>query len=129
MLFRSLRSMVGSVISAVTGPIGDAIQGAKNLLGIHSPSRVFEEIGVNTALGFEKGIVKTQPQVQAVSAAMVAAPSVSVPAAGAGGVMPSTVILRVGDRDFTAYVDERAGATVARYDKSASRTQTRGFRP
>ena len=36
---------------------------AKNALGIHSPSTVFEEIGENTVEGYEKGIAKKMPAV------------------------------------------------------------------
>ena len=36
---------------------------AKNALGVHSPSTVFEEIGENTVEGYEKGIAKKMPAV------------------------------------------------------------------
>lgn len=36
---------------------------AKNALGIHSPSTVFEEIGENTVEGYEKGVAKKMPAV------------------------------------------------------------------
>ncbi|MBF4603767.1 phage tail protein [Curtobacterium sp. VKM Ac-2884] len=44
------------MISAVTAPIKGAIDGAKNLLGIHSPSRVFRKIGQYTGQGLEQGL-------------------------------------------------------------------------
>lgn len=44
------------VIDAATGAVDDAIQGAKNLLGIHSPSTVFAGIGQNMMLGMAQGI-------------------------------------------------------------------------
>lgn len=47
------------LISAVTGAVSNAINGAKRLLGIHSPSRVFKDIGVNTMLGAAIGIENT----------------------------------------------------------------------
>ena len=46
----------GRLIGAVKGAVGNAIQGAKNLLGIHSPSRVFREIGQYTMQGAALGI-------------------------------------------------------------------------
>ncbi|EFL54629.1 phage tail tape measure protein [Finegoldia magna] len=47
------------LISAVTGAVSNAINGAKRLLGIHSPSRVFKDIGINTMLGAAIGIENT----------------------------------------------------------------------
>lgn len=48
------------LISAVTGAVSNAINGAKRLLGIHSPSRVFKDIGINTMLGAAIGIEDTR---------------------------------------------------------------------
>lgn len=44
------------LIDTVKGAVGDAIEGAKNLLGIHSPSRVFREIGQYTMQGAALGV-------------------------------------------------------------------------
>lgn len=46
----------GKLIDAVKGAVGDAINAAKNLLGIHSPSRVFREIGRYTMRGAALGV-------------------------------------------------------------------------
>lgn len=46
----------GRLIDAVKGAVGNAIEGAKNLLGIHSPSRVFREIGQYTMQGAALGV-------------------------------------------------------------------------
>lgn len=46
----------GRLISAVQGAVGNAIEGAKNLLGIHSPSRVFRKIGQYTMQGAALGV-------------------------------------------------------------------------
>lgn len=46
----------GKLIDAVKGAVGDAIEGAKNLLGIHSPSRVFRKIGQYTMQGAALGV-------------------------------------------------------------------------
>lgn len=54
-----VRSAAHRLISAVTSAVGNAINGAKRLLGIHSPSRVFKKIGVNTMLGAAIGIEDT----------------------------------------------------------------------
>lgn len=55
-LVNGITGAAGSVVSAITGAVGGAINAAKNLLGIHSPSRVFKEIGDFTMQGFEVGI-------------------------------------------------------------------------
>ena len=52
-----------SVSKAVENVIGNAIDFAKNLLGIQSPSKVFMEIGVNTGLGYVKGINKEKKNI------------------------------------------------------------------
>ena len=49
-------SAAGRLIDAVRGAVGDAIQAAKNLLGIHSPSRVFRKIGQYTMQGAALGV-------------------------------------------------------------------------
>ena len=46
----------GSLIDAVGGAVSDAIGWAKGLLGIHSPSRVFREIGQYTMQGAALGV-------------------------------------------------------------------------
>jgi tape measure domain-containing protein len=61
------KNMMDGIITGVTGmatKVGDAIKGVgsagvdglKNLLGIHSPSRVFGEIGKFSMIGFANGI-------------------------------------------------------------------------
>ena len=56
---QGVRNSAHRLISAVTGAVSNAINGAKRLLGIHSPSRVFKDIGVNTMLGAAIGIENT----------------------------------------------------------------------
>lgn len=68
----------GRVISAITGAVGGAIQSAKDLLGIASPSKVFAAIGGNTAEGFAVGVDDGADAAQESLAAMVAPPSASV---------------------------------------------------
>ena len=51
-----IKSMAQGVIDSVTGVVGGAIDWAKNLLDINSPSRVFEEIGQYVGEGFVVGI-------------------------------------------------------------------------
>lgn len=55
-LVNGVTGAAGKLIDAVKGAVGDAIEGAKNLLGIHSPSRVFREIGQYTMQGAALGV-------------------------------------------------------------------------
>ena len=57
-MINGITSMIGSAISAVTGAVNSVINGAKGVLGISSPSRVFRDevgrmIGEGMALGIE----------------------------------------------------------------------------
>jgi hypothetical protein len=54
-----ITSMIGGVIGAVRGAVGGAIGSVRSLLGIHSPSTVFKEIGRNVTQGFVEGINST----------------------------------------------------------------------
>jgi TP901 family phage tail tape measure protein len=73
-LINGLASMAQYLINSVTSPINSAIDQAKELLGIHSPSRVFMDIGVNTVLGMVKGIDKTLPQLETSGAQIAQVP-------------------------------------------------------
>lgn len=55
-MVKGVTGAAGKLINAVKGAVGDAIEGAKNLLGIHSPSRVFREIGQYTMRGAALGV-------------------------------------------------------------------------
>ena len=52
-------------INAAAQMAAKAIQAAKNTTGVHSPSRVFHEIGMYTVVGFANGIMDTTPKVEA----------------------------------------------------------------
>lgn len=55
-LVNGVTGAAGKLIDAVKGTIDKAIEGAKNLLGIKSPSRVFREIGQYTMQGAALGV-------------------------------------------------------------------------
>lgn len=55
-LINGITSMIGSAVSAVTSGVGKIVSAAKGALGIHSPSKVFAEIGMYTMAGLAKGI-------------------------------------------------------------------------
>lgn len=54
-LWNGIQSMVGWIKDKVSGFVGGLVSGAKNLLGIHSPSTVFADMGKNMALGLGEG--------------------------------------------------------------------------
>lgn len=55
-LVNGVTGAAGKLIDAVKGAVDDAIEGAKKLLGIHSPSRVFRKIGQYTMQGAALGV-------------------------------------------------------------------------
>ena len=55
-MINGVTGAAGRLIGAVKGAVGNAIDGAKKLLGIHSPSRVFREIGRYTMQGAALGV-------------------------------------------------------------------------
>lgn len=55
-MVKGVTGAAGKLIDAVKGAVGNAIEGAKNLLGIHSPSRVFRKIGQYTMQGAALGV-------------------------------------------------------------------------
>lgn len=63
-LINGIKNVAGSVVDAARGVVQDAIDGAKSLLGISSPSKVFAEIGKSTGQGFIKGFQGTEKDIQ-----------------------------------------------------------------
>ena len=57
-LVEGVKSMATSVVNAAKDVVNGAIKGAKNLLGIHSPSRVFAEMGMYMDQGMANGLTK-----------------------------------------------------------------------
>lgn len=55
-MVKGVTEAAGRLIDSVKGAVGDAINAAKNLLGIHSPSRVFRKIGQYTMQGAALGV-------------------------------------------------------------------------
>lgn len=85
---KGIESGSSSVYKAIAKMTGQTVKQVKKNLGIHSPSRVFDEIGRNTGLGFAQGLQKeTEGLPQILTDALpksVGAPS----AGGAGSRMP-----------------------------------------
>lgn len=55
-LINGIKSMIGSAAAAVKNVASSVVNAAKGALGIHSPSKVFAELGMYTVAGFANGI-------------------------------------------------------------------------
>lgn len=65
-IINGITGSIGQVGSAILGGMKDAIADVKNMLGIHSPSRLFrDQIGRNIGLGLAQGISNSQAAVMA----------------------------------------------------------------
>jgi len=60
---QGIKDKAGAALAAAKSVISGAINGAKGLLGIHSPSTVFIEIGLETMEGLAKGLDKGEAKV------------------------------------------------------------------
>lgn len=76
----------------IKGALGGAVKGAKGLLGIHSPSRVFELIGLQIGAGLNRGITASLAQVTKNTTASLAK------VAGAGHGLTLTAPMFASDR-------------------------------
>ena len=63
-LWEGITSMGSWLGEKISGFFGGIVDGAKDLLGIHSPSTVFEGIGENMGLGVGKGFTSTMRDVE-----------------------------------------------------------------
>lgn len=71
-LIQGIFSMKSALINTVKDVVGGAVDGAKNLLDINSPSKVFETIGAFTGEGLEKGLLSMGGRVANASEKMTA---------------------------------------------------------
>lgn len=55
-MVNGIKSAVGSLVAAAKNAADSAMNAIKNALGIHSPSTVMFQIGMNTGLGFLQGL-------------------------------------------------------------------------
>lgn len=68
---------VSAVVSAVEGAAKGAVAAAKSILGIHSPSKVFAEIGMQTGAGMEQGVDASAPRVSSAMERVSSPPAVA----------------------------------------------------
>lgn len=85
-LVNGVKSFGQSLINSVVGVVRNAIQAAKNLLGIHSDSKVTYKMGGNMMGGWAKGILAGSKIVeQAMGSVAISAPAVAAQYAPTGG--------------------------------------------
>lgn len=80
-LINGVKAMAGRAVSAARGVVDSAISGAKRLLGIRSPSRVFAQIGQDTGAGFVNGLRDMRRDVARASTSLADAAVIDAPSA------------------------------------------------
>lgn len=63
-LINGITGMFQGVIDAIGNVVNGAVDWAKGVLGIASPSKVFTSIGIDTIMGMIMGVKNTQPQLE-----------------------------------------------------------------
>lgn len=99
-----------SVVDALTGVVGGAVDAAKSFLGIHSPSTLMHnEVGLQMGAGVTGGLDESAGEVRGALEAMVSPPDVSsasapvaTTATGGGNTFNITVNAAGGDADSIA---------------------------
>lgn len=87
-LINGITSMAGSVKESIVG-VGDSVVGwFREKLGIHSPSRVFAELGANVSEGAAQGITGGQGLVRNAALGLAAATAVTMAPPVLGAVPP-----------------------------------------
>ncbi|MEJ6952446.1 phage tail tape measure protein [Natronospora cellulosivora (SeqCode)] len=89
-LVQGIRNRVSAAVDAVKNAVSSVADAAKNILGINSPSKVFEGFGKNINEGLVKGIEATERNVQMQVNAMVES-LIPKQTAIAGGSGPLTI--------------------------------------
>lgn len=91
-LANGVRDAIGGAVSAAASAAQQMLNAAKNVLGIHSPSTAFHQLGIYSMQGFANGVTATRTTVTSAVKSAVAVPSVNsgafnasaAPSAGGG---------------------------------------------
>jgi len=115
-----VKAVAGRIKDAVLGPIKDSVEGVKNFLGIHSPSRLMRGLGNNTGEGFRLGVLDEVPDTNAALTALVTPvdPAEYVPAIAR--TQPVNVA-GLGSSDLAAGAGDRGGDTFNIYEAISAR--------
>lgn len=93
-LVDGITSGAAAVVDAISATVGGALDTAKEVLGIASPSKEFAQLGRFTAEGFALGIDASAMDAQNSVASMVAVPA-AVPGASVGGAGAGSISVTV----------------------------------
>ena len=72
-----IQSMATKLAESALKPVKDAVSGVKNFLGIKSPSKLYEQLGIYTAEGYIRGVDSEAGNVASSLKSMVAVPAMS----------------------------------------------------
>jgi len=96
-LWNGISSMAAWIRDKVSDFVGGIVSGVKDVLGIHSPSAVFADIGENLSLGLAKGIKGAKTAVDSALAGLIS-PQINVGLAGASpagmGAVTNTFVIQ-----------------------------------
>jgi phage-related minor tail protein len=132
-LISGIGSMMGAIGRAVINIVPEAIRGPfEQLLGIHSPSRVFMGYGVNIGQGLINGLDGMHGKIASSVEGLVTVPTAPSFGAGAadgsqligGGSGQTRMTLVVGGREFDAYVTEMSANSVQSADSNSQFMRT-----
>lgn len=90
-MINGIRNMAGNLVGAAKRVVSSAIDGAKNLLGISSPSKVFRDIGIDTGRGLVEGLRSSRPAVEGAAEEMASSVQDAFKGADAAGGMDAAV--------------------------------------
>lgn len=76
-LYNGIKGAAGKVLDFIGGMAADIAGAFAGVLGIHSPSRVFEDFGINTVQGYLRGLDRLQGTLDTRMEAVVQAPEVA----------------------------------------------------
>ncbi len=108
-LIEGIKEKIMAPVNLIKGMAGDVKDAAKNILGISSPSKEFQKIGVNVTEGFEKGINSTKSMAEnRVQDMMNGVLNVEAQGSSAGGpsVINLTVNQNITDRKTAEYAND-----------------------
>ncbi len=129
-LASGITSMFSSVVSAITDTVGGAIEWAKDLLGIASPSKVFAEIGEQVGAGYTVGLKHSTPGALEATTNLVRAPKVtagSVAGSQRVSLEGSTFVMDVDGETIVGVIRKHAAGEVKQYDHAKRLADQRGY--
>lgn len=128
-LVDGIAGMVGSAARQAADLAGAVVKSAKDMLGIRSPSKVFEQIGMYVGEGYQQGLRSQARFAEAAVNDLVATP-VTLNATHSAAM---NTVVYVENPWTGEYMEGRLSQTARRavgdYDKQNARAMTRGARP